>query len=52
MSSKGIGDGDIQGSAPVDVFFVHPTGFLEKKSWTYSMDKKERDRRKHSVDDE
>ena len=39
MIPKGIGDGDIQGSAPVDVFFVHPTGFLRGKSWTYSMDK-------------
>ena len=34
MIPKGIGDGDIQGSAPVDVFFVHPTGFLRGKSWT------------------
>ena len=39
MIPKGIGDEDIQGSAPVDVFFVHPTGFLRGKSWTYSMDK-------------
>ena len=39
MIPKGIGDVDIQGSAPVDVFFVHPTGFLRGKSWTYSMDK-------------
>ena len=39
MSPKGIGDGDTQGSAPVDVFFVHPTGFLRGNSWIYSMDK-------------
>ena len=39
MIPKEIGDVDIQGSAPVDVFFVHPTGFLRGNSWTYSMDK-------------
>jgi hypothetical protein len=27
-----------QGQAPVDVFFVHPTGFLKGSSWTFSMD--------------
>ena len=27
-----------QGSAPVDVFYVHPTGFLKGSSWTFSMD--------------
>ncbi|MEZ5552284.1 MAG: DUF3089 domain-containing protein [Pseudomonadales bacterium] len=27
-----------QGSAPVDVFFIHPTGFLRGSSWTFSMD--------------
>ncbi|MDX1734035.1 MAG: DUF3089 domain-containing protein [Halioglobus sp.] len=27
-----------QGAAPVDVFFVHPTGFLKGTSWTFSMD--------------
>ncbi|NQX90009.1 MAG: DUF3089 domain-containing protein [Halioglobus sp.] len=27
-----------QGKAPVDVFFVHPTGFLKGHSWTFSMD--------------
>ena len=27
-----------QGAAPVDVFFVHPTGFLKGSSWTFSMD--------------
>ena len=26
-----------QGSAPVDVFFIHPTGFLRGSSWTFSM---------------
>lgn len=25
------------GAAPVDVFFVHPTGFLKGSSWTFSM---------------
>lgn len=27
-----------QGSLPVDVFFIHPTGFLTSGSWTSSMD--------------
>jgi Protein of unknown function (DUF3089) len=27
-----------QGDSPVDVFFVHPTGFLKGSSWTFSMD--------------
>lgn len=27
-----------QGEAPVDVFYVHPTGFLKGSSWTFSMD--------------
>ena len=31
-------DTDIQGNASVDVFFVHPTGFLRGKEWIYSMD--------------
>ena len=38
MMPAGIPDGDIQGFAPVDVFFIHPTGFLKGSSWTYSMD--------------
>jgi hypothetical protein len=33
-----IADPDIQGAAPVDVFFIHPTGFLKGSSWTFSMD--------------
>ena len=27
-----------QGESPVDVFFVHPSGFLKGSSWTFSMD--------------
>jgi hypothetical protein len=27
-----------QGEHPVDVFFIHPTGFLTSASWTFSMD--------------
>ncbi|NKB99452.1 MAG: DUF3089 domain-containing protein [Pseudomonadales bacterium] len=27
-----------QGSAPVDVFFVHPTGYLSDGPWVFSMD--------------
>ena len=38
MIPTGIDDTDVQGMAPVDVFFVHPTGFLRGESWTYSMD--------------
>jgi len=38
MRPAGIGDPDIQGAAPVDVFFVHPTGFMKGSSWTFSMD--------------
>ena len=34
----GIGDTDIQATAPVDVFFIHPTGYLAGDSWTFSMD--------------
>lgn len=34
----GISDTDIQGRAPVDVFFIHPTGYLTGNSWTFSMD--------------
>lgn len=27
-----------QGSAPVDVFFIHPTGYLAGETWTHDMD--------------
>jgi hypothetical protein len=27
-----------QGDAPVDVFFIHPTGYLRGNSWTHSLD--------------
>ena len=37
MRPAGIGDPDIQGAAPVDVFFIHPTGFMKGSSWTFSM---------------
>ena len=30
----GIADDDIQGQAPVDVFFIHPTGLLSGGTWT------------------
>ena len=33
----GIDDSDIQASAPVDVFFIHPTGYLAGDTWTFSM---------------
>lgn len=38
MRPAGIDDPDIQGSAPVDVFFVHPTGYLRGETWTFNMD--------------
>ena len=28
----------IQATAPVDVFFIHPTGYLAGDTWTFSMD--------------
>ena len=34
----GISDADVQATAPVDVFFIHPTGYLAGDSWTFSMD--------------
>ncbi|MAT94638.1 MAG: hypothetical protein CME59_18860 [Halioglobus sp.] len=34
----GVERGVAQGQAPVDVFFIHPTGFLKGSSWTFSMD--------------
>lgn len=34
---KGISVGT-QGEFPVDVFFIHPTGFLTSQSWTSPMD--------------
>lgn len=35
---EGVVEEQVQGSAPVDVFFIHPTGFLKGSSWTFSMD--------------
>ena len=29
----------VQGEAPVDVFFTHPTGFLRGSSWIYTLDR-------------
>jgi hypothetical protein len=34
---EGIARGVEQGRAPVDVFFVHPTGFLAGDAWTFDM---------------
>lgn len=31
-------DSPLQGELPVDVFFIHPTGFLTSASWTSPMD--------------
>jgi hypothetical protein len=35
---KGITTGDRQADAPVDVFFIHPTGYLHGNTWNSSMD--------------
>lgn len=38
MTPGGISPSVAQGDAPVDVFFIHPTGYLRGDSWTYSLD--------------
>ncbi|MGE0621618.1 MAG: DUF3089 domain-containing protein [Pseudomonadales bacterium] len=38
MIPAGIEETIRQGEAPVDVFFIHPTGFLKGDGWTFSMD--------------
>ena len=38
MIPEDLLDRNIQGESPVDVFFIHPTGFLRGETWTYSMD--------------
>ncbi len=38
MVPEGVERGVVQGESPVDVFYVHPTGFLKGSSWTFSMD--------------
>jgi len=38
MVPEGVNTTVVQGTAPVDVFFIHPTGFLKGSSWTCSMD--------------
>jgi hypothetical protein len=37
LRPAGVADGVEQGSAPADVFFVHPTGYLSGASWTSPM---------------
>ncbi len=34
----GVTDAQLNGEAPVDVFFIHPTGFFHSSSWTFYMD--------------
>lgn len=36
---RGVSPAASQGSAPVDVFFIHPTGYLAGDTWTFSMAK-------------
>lgn len=38
MVPAGVTGAVQQGAAPVDVFFIHPTGFLKGEGWTFSMD--------------
>lgn len=38
MIPAGVTRDVAQGDAPVDVFFIHPTGFLKGEGWTFSMD--------------
>ena len=38
MKPAGSTGATVQGAAPVDVFFIHPTGFLQGDSWTSAMD--------------
>ena len=38
MVPAGVTGTVTQGDAPVDVFFIHPTGYLKGDSWTFSMD--------------
>jgi len=33
----GVGAVDVQGRAPADVFFIHPTGYLSGANWTSPM---------------
>jgi len=38
LTPQGVGDPDEQQSAPVDVFFIHPTGYLRGASWNSPID--------------
>lgn len=38
MMPAGIEAENIQGDAPVDVFFIHPTGYLHAMDWNSTMD--------------
>ena len=34
----GVNDAKVQDSSDVDVFFIHPTGYLAGDTWTFFMD--------------
>ena len=34
----GVNDANVQSSSDVDVFFIHPTGYLAGDTWTFFMD--------------
>jgi hypothetical protein len=38
VTPAGTSTASKQGEAPVDVFFIHPTGYLGGDNWTFSMD--------------
>ncbi len=38
ITPSGIENSFVLGEAPVDVFYIHPTGFLKGSSWTYTLD--------------
>ena len=38
MTPAGVDNAVVQGRAPADVFFIHPTGYLQSSTWTFSLD--------------
>jgi len=40
LVATGLNDAVTQGEAPVDVFYIHPTGYLSGASWTSPMNKR------------
>ncbi|MFL0796896.1 MAG: DUF3089 domain-containing protein [Cellvibrionaceae bacterium] len=38
MLPDGVSDAKLNGEAPVDVFYIHPTGFFNQSDWVFSLD--------------